>query len=145
MKTIRNLIITFVVLILLTSCDTPKENDQQSQPILQTEFQSVRDKLGVLNSLDKENNTFTFVMLPEKQGDAAKSLKLQYNNPIVESQIITNASVDSLQNGQSVRLSAVSNGTNYDATKIVILSSPKNTELKTNLDFKSSPQKPKKP
>lgn len=145
MKIIRSLLITFVVVILLVSCGTPKEKDQQSQPILQTEFQSVRDKLGVLNLLDKENKTFTFVMLPEKHGDAAKSLKLQYNNPIVESKVITNASVDSLQNGQSIRVSAVSNGTNYDATKIVILNSPKNTELKTTPDSKSSPQKPKNP
>lgn len=134
-----------MIATLLASCGVQTDKDQNSQPLMQTEFQSVRDKLGIVNSLDKENKTFTFVMLPEKHGDSTKSLKLQYNNPIIESQAIKNATVHSLQNGQSVRLSAVSNGASYNATKIVILGTPQNTELKTNPKAKNTPQKLKNP
>lgn len=145
MKTIRFLIIPLMVAALLSSCGGQSEQTQQTQQVEQTEFQSLKDKLGIINSLDKEAKTFDFVMLPEKHGDSPKTLPIEFMNPIIESETIKNATVESLQDEQSIRLSAVSNGTSYQATKIVILGNPQKNELKLDPNAKKLPQKPKNP
>lgn len=142
MKTIRFLIIPLMVAALLSSCGGQSEQNLKTQ---QTEFQSLKDKLGIINSLDKEAKTFEFVMLPEKHGDPAKKLSIKYLSPIVESEAAKNTSMDSLQDDLSIRLSAVSDGTSYQATKIVILSNPQKKELKLDPKAKKPPQNPKNP
>ncbi len=151
MKTIRMLMALLAIAAFLASCGAQTEQNQnpqqaeQAEQTEQTEYQSLKDKLGVISSLNKETKTFEFVMLPEKHGDPAKKLPVKYANPIVESETIRNASADSLQNDQSVRLSAVSTGTMYEATKIVILGNPQNNQLKLDPNAKIPTQKPKNP
>lgn len=117
----RNSFLTVVCAILiLAGCGA--QNEQPAANLPKTEYQSITDKIGFIKSLDKENKTFDFIMLSEKQGQQNQVLKIRYNDPLLESKASKEQfTLDDLNNFQTIRLNAVSNGESYDATKITVL------------------------
>lgn len=128
----NNFLTVICAILILAGCTTQNEPPTANLP--KTEYQSISDKIGFIRSLDKENKTFDFIMLSEKQGQQNQVLKLRYDNPLLESKVSEEQfTLDNLNNFQTIRLNAISNGESYDATKIVVLNDSTRSADKNNL------------
>lgn len=140
----NNFLTVICAILILSGCGA--QNEQPTTNLPKTEYQSITEKIGFIRSLDKENKTFDFIMLSEKQGQQNQVLKVQYNNPLLKPKVSKEQfTLDDLNNYQTIRLNAVSNGESYDATKIEVLNDStrsaenKNTvkQAPSNLDNKA--------